>query len=132
MKGRSLFIPDDAHYTEFLLQPSKFLISKPTSFWGGMYDSSMQMNATYNSFINFQDIEDTIKFPNNITADSTIISTFVINPVHLSSSNLFVRKTLIQVLSDLGGLYSSIAAGLVVVFAPLLYSSFERSLSGAI
>ena len=97
-----------------------------------MYDSSMQMNATYNSFINFQDIEDTIKFPNNITADSTIISTFVINPVHLSSSNLFVRKTLIQVLSDLGGLYSSIAAGLVVVFAPLLYSSFERSLSGAI
>lgn len=50
----------------------------------------------------------------------------------MATGNTFIRRTLINVLSDLGGLYSSIAAGLIVIFSPLLYNSFNRNLTSKI
>ena len=101
-----------------------------------MYASLVGMNDTYNSFINLQDLQHTMRSIQNDTGDAgdglVVLALFRILPIHIAVRNTFEPKTLIDVLSDLGGLYSTIAAVLIVVFGPLLASSFQKSLASKI
>lgn len=44
---------DNPLFSSYKLQPSKFLVSQPLSYWYGMYSTTLEMEPSFNSFINF-------------------------------------------------------------------------------
>lgn len=58
-----MFLSRNKYVPVFDMYPTHFLISKPRSYWYGMYASLLGLKETYNRFINFEITRDSHFYP---------------------------------------------------------------------